>query len=466
MNEPSSRVQTVSGALRHRAPVLLGVLLVCLLVGLGIVAFLPRTYQAEAILLVDARWAGAQDPNSALLASDTLTRLYIAEAMSRPLFQQVISQNHLPETPDSLSKAVTASTVRGTTLLAIDAKSGSPSEATTIANDVAQAVVDRNRNEVTARFESTKAYLQSELSRLDTAIKAVESEKPTSNAATTADHAARLTLLQNQYAGVYTQLRDTSLAEQRGISTLSVSALAAPPTRPISPDPLRYMVAALAIGVILGILAALLAERLDDRIYTPESMAAAAGTPVAVVVPPGFSEDGNAGAMTAYSLALASLRARHPGVRAVMVAAASAGDRADLPATGIGKAAAHDGQRVIIVRADSDRTGVPFAPSSNGVTIVPLPRSADPRLALGALTEGSGPYDFTVLSVPSPSSSPAAISFSGTAKLAILVATAKRTHHAEVRVAAEALRLAGVDVAASMLIPHQTRISEDLPGKR
>lgn len=467
MIEQPHRMRSVAGALRHQLGVLLGIVLVCLLVGVGLVVFLAPSYQAEAVLLVDARWAGAQDPNSALLASDTLTRLYIAEATSRPLLQEVVSKNNLAESVDHLSKSVSASTVRGTTLLAIDAKSASPTEAATIANAVAQAVVDRNQREVTARFESTRTYLQSELTRLDTLIKAAQAEKPAANnPAAVADHSAALGQLHNQYAAIYTQLQDVALAEQRGIATLSVSALAAPPARPTNPDPLRYLLGALVVGLALGVLAALLAERFDDRVYTARGLADAAGTPVAVIVPGGATSAGAGGPMTAYALALASLRAKHPDARSLMVAAASARDRADVPATGIGKAAAHDGQRVIIIRADSDRSGIPFPPSNNGVTVVPLPSSTDPRVALGALTQGSGPYDFTVLSVPSPGSSPLAISLAGTAKLAILVATAKHTRHAEVRAAAESLRHAGVEVAASMLMPRPTRIPEDLPGKQ
>ena len=453
--ERGSQVKTVSGALRHRLPIVLAVVGLCLLAGVAAVILLPRTYKAESLLLVDAQWEGASDPASALSASDTLTRLYIAEATSGPLLQQVVDKAKPGVSADRLAKQISASTVHGTTLVAIDATADSPDQAAWIANAVAQTLSERNRTDVLARFDPRRTYLESELARLDTAIKTVQAEKPGTNAAAISDHAARLSLLQGQYSGVYTQLQNILLAQSHGISTLTINALAGPPTRPISPDPVRYLLAALAIGVVLGVLAALLAERFDDRLYSAESLAEATGSPLVLAGSRGVATNGTATASSrnAYALALASVRAKYPGAKMLMVVAAAPRDRADGVATGIGKAAAYAGERVVLVRADPVY-GIPNAvsPNGSGLTIVPLPSTHDPRLALSSLTDGNGPYDFTVLSVPSPRSDPVAMSLAGTARLAIVVATAKQTRFGEARDAAEALRQAGFAVAGSVLV--------------
>ncbi|HVS05599.1 MAG TPA: hypothetical protein VHK65_05465 [Candidatus Dormibacteraeota bacterium] len=453
--ERGSQLKTVSGALRHRLPIVLAVVGLCLLAGVAAVILLPRTYKAESLLLVDAQWEGASDPASALSASDTLTRLYIAEATSGPLLQQVVDQAKLGVSPDRLAKQINASTVRGTTLLAIDATDNSPDRAARIANAVAQSLVDRNRADVLARFEPRRTYLESELARLDAAIQTVQSEKPGTNAAAIGDHAARLSLLQGQYSGVYTQLQNILLAQSHGISTLTVNALAGPPTGPISPDPLRYVLAALAIGLALGVLAALLVERFDDRLYSAESLAEATGSPLVLAGFRGVAANGRADAASrnAYALALASVRAKYPEAKMLMVVAAAPRDRADGVATGIGKAAAYGGERVVLVRADPVN-GIPHpvSPNGSGLTIVPLPSTHDPRQALSALANGKTPYDFTVLSLPSPQTDPVAMSLAGTARLAILVATAKQTRFGEARDAAEALRQAGFAVAGSVLV--------------
>jgi capsular polysaccharide biosynthesis protein len=465
--EHGSQLKTVSGALRHRLPIALAVVGLCLLAGVLVVILLPRTYKAESLLLVDAQWEGASDPASALSASDTLTRLYIAEATSGPLLQQVVDQNKLGVSSDRLAKQVTASTVHATTLVAIDATSRSPQQAARIANAVAQTLMDRNRTDVLARFDPQRTYLESELARLDAAIKSVQSEKLGTSAAAASDHAARLSLLQGQYSGIYTQLQNILLAQSHGISTLTVNALAGPPTGPVSPDPVRYLLAALAIGLALGVLAALLAERFDDRLYTAESLAEATGSPLVLAAASrGVASNGTAtvASRNAYALTLASVRAKYPDEKMLMVVAAAPRDRADGVATGIGKAAAYGGERVVLVRADPV-DGIPHSvsPNGSGLTIVRLPSTPDPRLALGRLADGNGPYDFTVLSVPSPQSDPVAMSLAGAARLAILVATAKQTRFGEARDAAEALRQAGFAVAGSVLIAKEVSGSHGGP---
>jgi capsular polysaccharide biosynthesis protein len=462
--ERGSQLKTVSGALRHRLPIVLALVVVCLLAGLAAVLSLPRTYKAESLLMVDAQWEGASDPASALSASDTLTRLYIAEATSGPLLQHVVDQNKLGVPVNRLAKQINASTLHGTTLVAIDATANSPEQAALLANSVAQSLVERNRADVLARFDARRTYLESELARLDAAIKAVQAEKPGTNPAATGDHAARLNLLQGQYGGIYTQLQNILLAQSHGVSTLTVNALAGPPTAPISPDPLRYLLAALAIGLALGVLAALLVERFDDRLYSAESLAEATGSPLVLAGSRGVATNGTAtaGARNAYALALASVRAKYPEAKMLMVVAAAPRDRADGVATGIGKAAAYGGERVVLVRADP-LNGIPHnvSPNGSGLTIVPLASTHDPRAAIGMLADGNGPYDFTVVSVPSPHSDPVAMSLAGTARLALLVATAKRTRFGEARDAAEALRQAGFAVAGSVLVAREVSGSHE-----
>jgi capsular polysaccharide biosynthesis protein len=445
-------MKTVSGALRHRMPVLLAVLGLSVLAGVAAVVLLPRTYQADAQLLVDARWAGAQDPDAALRASDTLAHLFIAKATGRPLLQRASTQSGVNSTVDELVKHVSSGTVRGTTIIYVRASAASGDQAATIANAVAQALVDDNRADVTNRFASSKSYLQQELTRLDSAIAVVQAERPPANSPAAGDRAARLGLLQNEYASAYSQLQDVTLGEQRGIATLTISALAGVPSQPASPDPIRYLLAALAAGLILGVAAALIVERFDDRIYTPEGLAVATGSPVVVAIR--RAKDPDSSAAQSYALAHASLMARYPGARLVMLAPASGRDRTDIPASQLGEAVAHQGQRVLIIRGDADRLGLPNVASVNGssVTTVPLPVNHEALQELRAIASGNGPYDFAVLSVDSLDRSATALSLANTAKLAMMVATVRDTRFSEAQRTAETLKQAGIEVAASILV--------------
>jgi capsular polysaccharide biosynthesis protein len=413
------------------------------------------TYQAQANLLVDARWEGATDPDAALRASDTLTQLYIAEATSQGVLQQVIDKNGSTLTTASLAKRLSVGTVHGTTLIGIRATSSNGADAAAIANAVAQALVDRNTRDVRARFEATISSLEAELTRLTKEITTVQAEKvPSGNAAATSDHAARLQLLQNQYASVYNQRQDAGLGQTRGIATLSIADLASAPSSPISPDPIRDLLAALIAGLVLGGLAVLLVERFDDRLLTAERLAEATGSPLVVNVP----SSSPAERRRAYDLLHAAVRSRHPDSHLVMLAAASARDHPDGVASEFGAAAAHAGARVLVVRSEADRFGIPH-PSTNGstngsngasITTIPLPSTAEALTGLKALANGGGQYDFTLVSVPSPDSGSAAISLAGTANVVMLVARAGRTRFSDARRTADVLRQSGVELSGSI----------------
>lgn len=459
-------VRSVGNALRHRLWVLLAVLAICLLAGLVYVRLTKPTYQAQANLLVDARWEGASDPDAALRASDTLTQLYIAEATSQGVLQQVINSNGSSMSVSALAKRISVGSVHGTTLIGIKATATDPDQAAAIANAVAQALVDRNTREVRARFEATIASLDAELSRLNTLIAAVQSEKvPPANAAAAGDHAARLQLLQNQYATVYGQRQDASLSQARGIATLSIADRATAPLAPVGPDPLRDFLAALVVGLVLGGLAILIVERFDDRLLTAESLAEATGSPLVVNVP----SSSRAARTNAYDLVHAAVRNRHPESHLVMLAAASANDHADGVASELGTAAAHAGARVLVVRSEADRTGIPYSSGngSNGtsVTTIPLPSTAGALTGLKTLANGDGQFDFAVVSVPSPENSAAALSIAGLANVVLLVATARKTRFSEARRTAELLRQSGIELAGSIFENQQHAQRSEGPAR-
>jgi len=463
-------VKTVGDALRHRLPILAGVIVACLVIGGVVVLLSHRTYDAQATLVVDARWEGATDPDAALRASDSLSQIFIAQASSPGLLQKVIQANGLRLSPQALAKRIVAGSIHGTSLISIKATSGSPDDAAAIANAIAKALVDQNTQEVKARFGATMAYLDGELSSLQSQITAVEAEKVANTQAAAADHTARLTLLQNEYAATYSQRQNAALGQARGIATLSLGERAIPPTAPTSPDPLRYMLAALAAGLALGVLAALLVERFDDRLLSPDSLAAATGSPLVIQVPPAAAER-----TRAYDLIRATLRARYPDSHLVMLAAASARDHAETPAGELGAAAAHSGERVLVVRADADRTGIPHSSAGNGsaapngssVTTIALPATPDAATGLKALAGGTAQYDLAVLAVASPDRNPAFFSLAEPARVALLVATAGRTRLHDARRTAELLRQSGCDLAGSIILSKPGRSApEGTAGKQ
>jgi Mrp family chromosome partitioning ATPase len=68
-----------------------------------------------------------------------------------------------------------------------------------------------------------------------------------------------------------------------------------------------------------------------------------------------------------------------------------------------------------------------------------------------------GPYDLTLLSLPSPTSSPAAILLAPNVDLVVLVATAGRTSFEEAQRAADVLRRSGSEIAAGVMVNSRRR---------
>ena len=220
---------------------------------------------------------------------------------------------------------------------------------------------------------------------------------------------------------VYTQLQSLALAQSHGISTLSVNALAASPTAPISPDPLRYLLAALVGGLCLSVLAALLVSA--STIVSIQLRA----LPMQPVCPYRFSaiqrraqRQGKPRGAKRLRPSAESVMARNPRVEDVDGRARGGAGPGRRHRDRDPHARMHGGQKVIIVRADADAAGIPQMTTSNSSAsqsflfrLIP-----DARQAVGSLANGAGPYDFTVFSMRSPQVDPSAIALASTAKLA------------------------------------------------
>jgi hypothetical protein len=114
------------------------------------------------------------------------------------------------------------------------------------------------------------------------------------------------------------------------------------------------------------------------------------------------------------------------------------------------------GKRVLVVDAEANTYVMQQQAGRNGsrMTIVSAPSNDDGEVADEALADGDGKYDLTIMSAPSPDRDPTAITLARTADIAIVVATAGTTRFADVRRTADALRLAGIQVAAGVFAPH------------
>lgn len=455
-------------ALAHRWLLVLAIVGMFLLAA-GALSQRPRSYEATAEIYLDtARTAPGFDLGIA--TGELLQHDFIVLATSRTVLQAacvsagvVCTARELAEPETYLAKRVSAGVYKGTSTLTVTGKAPTPREAAALANAVALAMIDQDRAEVARLFKPMRSELAKQLADLESAMDQELQQlqrSPTGSPAANA-HEAHLTRLQAQHAATFTRLQDVTQQQDRASNVATVVQSALPPTRAAAPRPLRYLLVALVAGLCTGLLVALLAERFDNRIFTAEGLAAAVGSPVALLASDRPRQ--RSSAPSPYSLALANVLARAPDSRTVLVAAASARDHSEAVAQGLGAVAARAGQRVVVVQADGHSPDPQAAPvrDVDGLTTI-TPTSENGTGLTTAVANArrqqdiASPGTVVLIAVPSPDSSPNAILLGRTAKRAVLTATAGVTRFTDARRTAELLRRAGVDVVAGVLLPRRS----------
>ncbi|MFI5494881.1 polysaccharide biosynthesis tyrosine autokinase [Actinoplanes sp. NPDC051859] len=150
--------------------------------------------------------------------------------------------------------------------------------------------------------------------------------------------------------------------------TVGVQIIAEPKLAdaPVSPQPVRNVGLAIALGLILGVGAAALRESLDSTIRSPEALNAAASAPVLSAIPfdrkadksplitEGSAQSTRAEAMRQLRTNLQFVHVDRP-LRSLVVSSALPGEGKSTTACNLGIAFAEAGKRVIIIDADLRR---------------------------------------------------------------------------------------------------------------
>jgi capsular polysaccharide biosynthesis protein len=468
---------TVTQALWRQRYLAVLVATIFVLIGCTVTLVTPTAYTATATLYLDTA-RNSQNFDVALQSAQLLQHDFIVLATQQPVVSEACAASGVTcsaaelVNPDKvLKKRLAVNYLNGTSMLTVTAKASTATEAAALANAVASAMIHQHQAEVDRLLKPSENALDAQLKDLQKAVDAEQlaiQQATTSkgtNAGSLAAHQGSLNLLAARYASLDGRRQDMRDLHDRLAGIASVTQAATVPATPSEPDALRYLLAALALGLAVGVLAALVRQRFDDRLFKPEDLAAAVGTPTVVVVPkiPG----GTAG-RKAYSLAHARLLAQYPEMRKILLAAASSRDKSEGPASELGSAAAHAGQRVLLYRrrlstelnGGSELTG--FAPMPNsdrwGLMTVTASNGDDAQVA-ALVQSGDSGYDLTILAVPTPDVSAYAINMGRVVDHAVLVATAGVTRFADARRSAELLREAGTTIAASLLLTRKGNVA-------
>jgi capsular polysaccharide biosynthesis protein len=465
---------TLRDALVHRYRVVLVVVGVFLLVAAVLSVFLPRTYESTAVIYLDTART-ATDFDAGIAAGDLLQHDFIVSANGRTVLLKACaatgvscSSAELADPEGTVGKRITATVFRGTSDIAVTAQAPTPAAAAALANAVAQAMIDQDAAEVVRLLKLALDDLDKQMAGILAAThveqEALKASPPGSPAA--AAHEAELARLHDQYTLTAARQLDIQQRQDRLTNVATIINAAQPPSKPEAPSPSRYLLAALVAGLCVGVFAALLIERFDDRISSARSLAVATGVPMAFVSPseshrlPLPAPPPPKGRL--YTSVLSHLLARSPDARAVLVVAASDRDDAEAVASGMSSVARDAGQRVGVVNSNGHWLEAARQPArAASAQAAPTLYGNGSRTASAVADRipqyegGEAPADELVLvAVPSPDTSPAALTLGRNVKRAVVVATRGVTHFSDAHRTAELLRESGIEVLAGVLAPR------------
>jgi non-specific protein-tyrosine kinase len=326
-------------------------------------------YTATAVVHVATRTSIASDqvrPDD-LTYVDRLENTYADLATSKGLVGELVGDVGLSERPD-----VDVRAVPNTELMNIAVTTHDRDTAAAAANRLAALLIARVRA-LNLANRGAEPELASRIDEIQSDLMAERHEYGTlaATAPRSPEQTARLLELKqeiNSSQSRLTTLQDSldsiRVAREERANSLSVVEPAVPPSTASNRHFLRNFAIALIVGLVGGIGIAYLAERVRPRLHGELDVEAAAGAPILATVPNVRADNGNSAfnggsaadeAFRRLRLAIFAgkrpLKQRH----AFVVTSPERGDGKTTVAANLARAAAHAGQRVVLVDADLRR---------------------------------------------------------------------------------------------------------------
>lgn len=244
----------------------------------------PRIYQATTTVMVGTSLQKANPTNQDLWISEQLAQTYAGMVRRRPILEGAANALGLPFVPSAGN--VSARNVPGTQLLEIQVRDTDPERARVLSDAIAQQLILQSPAE-SGEDLTRRAFVQSQLERLEESIQETEAEIREEQAKLDAANSARaiqqyqanIAALQQKLASYQSTYASLLLTVQGGSNYISIIEPAITPTAPISPKVLETVALAAAIGLALSLGGAFLIEYLDDTIKSPDDVERAVDLP-------------------------------------------------------------------------------------------------------------------------------------------------------------------------------------------
>jgi capsular exopolysaccharide synthesis family protein len=233
-------------------------------------------------------------------------------------------------------------------------------------------IPNARRVELVARLrerEDEARRLRGQYNRVNAELQARESQRPTEELGTWEIRQAALTRERDQAQKMQTlfldKLQDLRIREKANRPGARVLLRATAPGSPSFPNPPRILVVACILGLIVGLAGAFVAERLDDRVHTPEeaerlSQSALLANVPEIVVPSARLLS----ALPSHSAVSESYRSLRSAIafetldepiRTILITSVTRGEGKSLTSVNLASAIALDGKRVLLLDADLRR---------------------------------------------------------------------------------------------------------------
>lgn len=270
---------------------------------------------------------------------------------------------------------VAAAPVGDTDVVEVTAESSDPERAAEVADAYANAYIEVRRRQTVdgllaagEQIQDRISTLQQEITALDAQLAAVPDPEQAALARDSVNE-QRVTLVQQQ--ALFSETLDKlTVAARLASGGAQLVGSAEVPTTPVKPQPIRNGVLAVAIGLMLGVGLAFLAEYLDDSVKTREDLERISGlVPVIGVIPSvgAWKErddtqlvsltDPNSSAAEAYRTVRTAIHfvALDRPMGIIQVTSSNAGEGKTTTMANLGVALAKAGQSVILVCCDLRR---------------------------------------------------------------------------------------------------------------
>ena len=250
--------------IRDRIGFVIGVTALCLLAAVVYLAVAPKTYEAEADVIVTP--ASDEELNTGLpLIRQSNDPTRDVETVARLMASRGVAINaasRLPDdrSPNELLGSVTAAPVAQSNIVSVTATGSTAKEAADTANAFARGLV-------TERTDQLHRALDQKIRGLQQDIRSQTPEEV------------------NQPGGLRAQLSELQTLRQGEDPSVRIQTLAAEPSSPASPKPLLTLAAGLIAGLTLGLAGAFALFAVDPRLRREEQLRERYRVPVLARIP-------------------------------------------------------------------------------------------------------------------------------------------------------------------------------------